>query len=81
MLRDGLTFPGWLGVGAALVAIILVSAEHGRLPSVHQLVHDGATGRALVARASFGLFFVLVSRADASSGVAPSRSPACARSR
>lgn len=58
------------GVGVALVAVVLVSAEHGRLPGVRQLA-SAATLTALGAGLAFGLLFVLLSRAAADTGLWP----------
>jgi drug/metabolite transporter (DMT)-like permease len=60
-----------LGVLIALVAVVLVSAEGGRLPTLRQLAGDRAVGEALAAGAAFGLFFVLLSRAPSDSGLWP----------
>lgn len=63
--------PVLVGVAVALVAVVLVSAEHGRLPAPRQVLSDPATLGALAAGAAFGLFFVLVSRSAAESGLWP----------
>ena len=60
-----------VGVVIALLAVVLVSAEGGRLPRPRQLLTDPATGGALTAGAAFGLFFVLISRSSADSGLWP----------
>lgn len=60
-----------VGVVAALVAVVLVSADGGRLPDVRELLTDSATAGALTAGAAFGLFFVLVSRSAPTSGLWP----------
>jgi drug/metabolite transporter (DMT)-like permease len=60
-----------VGVVVALVAVVLVSAEGGRLPRPRQLLTDPATGGALTAGAAFGLFFVLISRSSPDSGLWP----------
>lgn len=59
-----------VGVVPALAAILLVSAEGGRLPTRAMLRGSGA-GAALLAGAAFGLLFVLLSRAAVDSGVWP----------
>jgi drug/metabolite transporter (DMT)-like permease len=60
-----------VGVAAALVAVVLVSAEGGRPPAPQQLITDPATAGALTAGAAFGLFFVLISRSSVHSGLWP----------
>ena len=60
----------FVGVLLAVVAIVFVSAEDGRLPGVAQLRGPGVPG-ALVAGTGFGLLFVLLSRADADTGFQP----------
>jgi drug/metabolite transporter (DMT)-like permease len=59
------------GVLIALLAVVLVSAEGGRLPTWRQLVADRAVGAALAAGVAFGLFFVLLSRPDPDTGLWP----------
>jgi drug/metabolite transporter (DMT)-like permease len=59
------------GVLVALLAVVLVSAEGGRLPTWRQLVADRAVGEALAAGVAFGLFFVLLSRPDPDTGLWP----------
>lgn len=58
------------GVGMALVGVVLVSAEAGRLPGL-RMVASGATLTSLVAGLAFGMLFVLLSRAHADSGMEP----------
>jgi drug/metabolite transporter (DMT)-like permease len=60
-----------LGVLVALLAVVLVSAEGGRLPTWRQLVVDRAVGEALAAGVAFGLFFVLLSRPATDTGLWP----------
>lgn len=60
-----------VGVVAALVAVILISAEGGRLPGARQLLTGPASAGALAAGAAFGLFFVLISRSAPASGLWP----------
>jgi drug/metabolite transporter (DMT)-like permease len=59
------------GVLVALLAVVLVSAEGGRLPRWRQLVADRSVGEALAAGAAFGLFFVLLSRPAHDTGLWP----------
>ena len=59
-----------VGVLLAVAAILLVSAEGGRLPSPAMLRGRGIGG-ALLAGAGFGLLFVLLSRAAPDSGFWP----------
>jgi drug/metabolite transporter (DMT)-like permease len=59
------------GVLIALLAVVLVSAEGGRLPSWRELVADRSVGEALAAGMAFGLFFVLLSRPDHDTGLWP----------
>jgi drug/metabolite transporter (DMT)-like permease len=59
-----------LGVVLAVAAIVLVSAEHGRLPGRAQLVSRAVVGP-LLAGTGFGLLFVLLSRAAPESGSWP----------
>lgn len=59
-----------VGVVLAVAAILLVSAEGGRLPTLAMLRGAGVGG-ALLAGAAFGLLFVLLSRAADDSGVWP----------
>lgn len=59
-----------VGVVLAVAAIVLVSAEHGRLPSV-ALLRSRAVVGPLLAGTGFGLLFVLLSRAGADSGAWP----------
>lgn len=59
------------GVLLALVAVVLVSAEDGRLPRWRDLVVDKAVGEALAAGVAFGLFFVLISRPATDTGLWP----------
>lgn len=58
------------GVGAALFAVVLISAEGGRIPSRRQLMGSG-TVVALGAGLGFGLLFVLLSRSSEDSGMWP----------
>lgn len=60
-----------VGIVAALVAVVLVSAEGGRLPAPRKLLAESATVGALAAGAAFGLFFVLISRSATASGLWP----------
>ena len=59
-----------VGVLLAVAAILLVSAEGGRLPTAAMLRGRGVGG-ALLAGAGFGLLFVLLSRAAPDSGFWP----------
>ena len=61
----------FVGVVAALVAVVMVSAEGGRLPRLRQSLSDPATAGALISGAAFGLFFVLISRSESTSGLWP----------
>jgi drug/metabolite transporter (DMT)-like permease len=58
-----------LGIGLALVAVVLVSAEGG-LRSL-RTARPGAFVPALAAGAGFGIFFVLLDRAPADAGLTP----------
>lgn len=60
-----------VGVLLAVVAIVFVSAEGGRIPSPRTLVANRGVTLALVAGAAFGLLFVLLSRTAAESGLWP----------
>jgi drug/metabolite transporter (DMT)-like permease len=60
-----------VGVVVALLAVVLVSAEGGRLPTGRQLVADRSVGEALAAGVAFGLFFVLLSRPAHDTGLWP----------
>ncbi|MBW4043264.1 MAG: EamA family transporter [Acidobacteria bacterium] len=59
-----------VGVVLAVGAVVLVSAEHGRLPTPRSLRGPVVVG-ALSAGAGFGLLFVLLSRAAPDSGFWP----------
>ncbi|GAA4740584.1 DMT family transporter [Amnibacterium soli] len=59
-----------LGVLLAVGAVLLVSAEEGRLPGLRTLRGPGVVG-ALVAGTGFGLLFVLLSRSADDSGFWP----------
>lgn len=59
-----------VGVLLAVVAILLISAEGGRVPTAAMLRGRGVAG-ALLAGAGFGLLFVLLSRAAPDSGFWP----------
>jgi drug/metabolite transporter (DMT)-like permease len=59
-----------VGVLLAVVAVLLVSAEEGRLPGPRILRGPGVAG-ALVSGTGFGLLFVLLSRADHDTGFQP----------
>lgn len=59
-----------VGVVLAVGAVLLVSAEEGRLPGLSALRGPGVTG-ALVAGTGFGLLFVLLSRSAHDSGFWP----------
>jgi drug/metabolite transporter (DMT)-like permease len=59
-----------VGVVLAVSAVVLVSAEHGRLPTLRSLRGPSVAG-ALLAGAGFGLLFVLLSRAAPGSGFWP----------
>lgn len=59
-----------VGVLLAVAAVLLVSAEHGRLPGLRMLRGPGVAG-ALVAGTGFGLLFVLLSRSADDSGFWP----------
>lgn len=58
------------GVALAVVAVVLVSAEHGRLPTPAMLRGRAIAGP-LLAGAGFGLLFVLLSRAAPDTGFWP----------
>jgi drug/metabolite transporter (DMT)-like permease len=58
------------GVVLAVSAVVLVSAEHGGLPTVRSLRGPAVAG-GLLAGAGFGLLFVLLSRAAPDSGFWP----------
>ena len=58
------------GVLLAVLAVVLVSAEHGRIPGLRALRGPGVAG-ALLAGTGFGLLFVLLSRAAPDSGFWP----------
>lgn len=60
-----------VGIGIAVVAAVLVSAEGGRLPGPRELLTSRSSGGALVAGALFGLFFVLLDQSDPGSGLWP----------
>ncbi|MDH2443488.1 EamA family transporter [Amnibacterium sp. CER49] len=60
-----------VGVLLAVIAVVLVSAEGGRLPRWSTLRHDRGVIGALLSGAAFGLFFVLLSRSAAGSGIVP----------
>lgn len=59
------------GMGLAIIAAVLVSAEGGTLPGIRQLISNTATGGALAAGGLFGLFFVLLSQSSPTSGLWP----------
>ena len=59
-----------VGVLLAVAAVLLVSAEEGRLPGLQTLRGPGVVG-ALVAGTGFGLLFVLLSRSADDSGFWP----------
>jgi drug/metabolite transporter (DMT)-like permease len=59
-----------VGVVLAVAAILLVSAERGRLPTLAMLRGQGVAS-ALLAGAGFGMLFVLLSRAAPDSGFWP----------
>lgn len=58
------------GVALAVVAVVLVSAEHGRLPTP-AMFRGRAIAGPLLAGAGFGLLFVLLSRAAPDTGFWP----------
>jgi drug/metabolite transporter (DMT)-like permease len=70
-LLDGERVGPWAsaGIGLALLAIVLVSAEHGLV----ELRRARATGlgSALLAGSAFGLFFVLLDRTSEDAGLTP----------
>jgi drug/metabolite transporter (DMT)-like permease len=59
-----------IGVVLAVGAVVLVGAEHGRLPTLRMLRGPAVVG-ALLAGTGFGLLFVLLSRAADDSGFWP----------
>jgi len=60
-----------VGVVLAVVAIVFVSAEGGRIPSPRLLLANRGVTFALVAGAAFGILFVLLSRTSPDSGLWP----------
>jgi drug/metabolite transporter (DMT)-like permease len=58
-----------VGIGLALVAVVLVSAEGGL--SALRAARPAKLAPALVAGGAFGLFFVLLDRTSADSGLTP----------
>lgn len=60
-----------VGVGVAVVAVALVSAGGGRPADTRAIVTPSLLGLALVSGAAFGLFFVLLDRADPGTGQWP----------
>ena len=71
LLGERPAVPALAGVAVALAAVMLVSAEGGRLPSPRQLAANRSFGQALAAGAAFGLFYVLLSRTSDGSGLWP----------
>lgn len=69
-LGDRPSLPALVGVLLAVSAVVLVSAEHGRLPTLRSLRGPTVAG-GLVAGAGFGLLFVLLARAAPDSGFWP----------
>ncbi|WP_375400753.1 EamA family transporter [uncultured Amnibacterium sp.] len=70
LLGDRPSAVAFAGVGLALVGVVLISAQGGRLPGP-RLLASAATLTALGAGLAFGLLFVLLSRADADTGMWP----------
>ena len=70
-LLQGETIGTWTaaGIGLALVAVVLVSAEAGL--SALRAARPSALTPALLAGAMFGLFFVLLDRTSADAGLTP----------
>ncbi|HEY0509619.1 MAG TPA: EamA family transporter [Blastococcus sp.] len=70
-LLYGNTIGGWaaVGIGLALMAVVLVSAEGGL--SALRSARPAALAPALVAGSLFGLFFVLLDRTSTDSGLTP----------
>ncbi len=70
-LLGGETIGPWAaaGIGLALIAVVLVSAEAGL--SALRAARPAALAPALVAGSMFGLFFVLVDRTSAEAGLTP----------
>ena len=70
-LLYGNTIRGWaaVGIGLALMAVVLVSAEGGL--SALRSARPAALAPALVAGSLFGLFFVLLDRTSTDSGLTP----------
>ncbi|TYP84655.1 DMT family transporter [Blastococcus xanthinilyticus] len=68
---DGERIGPWagIGIGLALVAVVLVSAEGGL--SALRGARPASLAPALVAGAAFGLFFVLLDRTSAEAGLTP----------
>lgn len=70
-LLDGDRIGPWAatGIGLALVAVLLVSAEHGLAALTR--ARSAGLGSALVAGTAFGCFFVLLDRTSEAAGLAP----------
>jgi drug/metabolite transporter (DMT)-like permease len=68
-LGDRLGAPAAVGIVLALVAVVLVSAEEG-ISSLRR-IRSAGLGVPLAAGVGFGLFFVLLSRTSANSGLTP----------
>ncbi|WP_324277622.1 EamA family transporter [Blastococcus brunescens] len=70
-LLQGETIGPWTaaGIGLALVAVVLASAEAGL--SALRAARTSALAPALLAGAMFGLFFVLLDRTSADAGLTP----------
>jgi drug/metabolite transporter (DMT)-like permease len=68
-LGDRLGVPAGVGIGLALVAVVLVSADEG-LSSLRR-VRSAGLGFPLAAGVGFGLFFVLLAQTSPGSGLTP----------
>ena len=70
-LLQGESVGGWAaaGIGLALVAVVLVSAEAGL--AALRAARPSASAPALLAGTMFGLFFVLLDRTSADAGLTP----------
>lgn len=71
VLGERASVVAFIGIGVAVVAAVLVSAEGGRLPGPRELLTSRSSGGALLAGALFGLFFVLLDQSDPGSGLWP----------